>query len=64
MQGYVMVNATALMAIHDALVGGENDEAFHILRMMADSDCKVFLRERDHFAQWKAIAEFSPPLPR
>lgn len=60
--GHVSISAAALVALHDALVDGDANEAFHILRMQADPDCRVFLTKRDHFAQWKEIAAFSPPL--
>lgn len=63
MQGRVMINASALMALHDALVADDSMEAFHILRMQADPDCKVFLERRDHFAQWKALAALASRLP-
>jgi hypothetical protein len=43
----------ALLAIRDALVEGDPQEAYHQLRMIADPDCKVSLANRgDHWAEW------------
>lgn len=60
MIGYVLVNAKALIAIRDALVDDCLDDAYHILRMQADPDCKVALTQGDHWSQWEAIAELAP----
>lgn len=60
MKGYILVNAKALIAIRDAIIDGDPSEAYHILRMQADPDCKVVLTQGDHWAQWEAIAEHAP----
>ncbi len=62
MVGHILVNAKALMAIEKALVADDVHEAYHILRMQADPNNRHALAGRDHFAQWKRIAEHAPDI--
>lgn len=57
----VLVSVHILLAIRDALVAGDSNEAYHQLRMAADPDCKNALRyQGDHWKPWGDIADAVP----
>lgn len=60
MPGEVLISVHILLAIRDALVADDKDEAFHQLRMAADPECKNFLRYHDHWTPWEDIAAAVP----
>lgn len=62
MIGYVMIDAAALIAIRDALVNNEVDEAYHILRVQADPDFRHSLAAGNSWLQWEEIAKHSPTV--
>ncbi len=59
----VQVKAYQLLAIREALVIGDQQEAYHILRMMADEDCRHSLERGNHWHEWERIAETEQRTP-
>lgn len=60
--GWVSVEVTKLLAVHDALVDGDTSEAFHQLRLIADPDGgSVAIETGDSFSKWEAKRQALPP---
>lgn len=56
MPGKLVVNAADLLAVRNALIAGDLNEAYHQLRTMADGDCTVYLKTGDHWTEWEHTA--------
>lgn len=52
----VQVKAAALLAIRDALIVEDYNEAYHQLRLIADPECEHALAERNHWIKWETMA--------
>jgi hypothetical protein len=49
----VSVKAADLLAVRNALIAGDINEAYHQLRMMADPSCDIALHTGDHWTEWE-----------
>jgi hypothetical protein len=52
----IRVDPAGLLAIRDALVMQDVDEAYHQLRLLADADCAIALATGEHWTEWERAA--------
>ena len=59
------IAATSVLAIRDALIRGNVQEAYHELRMAVDGDCTIALETGEHWTAVEAEAAlFGPTEPK
>lgn len=61
MPGEALISVHILLAIRDALVAGDSNEAYHQLRMACDPECVNALKfGGNHWRPWEDIAAAVP----
>lgn len=64
----IEVSARRLLALREALIERDLDEAYHQLRMAVDPNCDVYSRTRsgkgigEHWTDLESAADSEPPL--